>query len=228
MLLKKMALILVACVASVLLAGCAKAAAPEPTATLEPTATSTDTPEPTKTSTASATPTEEPTATTAATHTATPTLTATPTKTATPTPTDEEPTATTEGGPTATIPVSEAPDFVPGGDSVWQLDNEPSNEYSTEACGGHLEADFYGLVAVSKISVETITWRIPDGTTYTLQRTHSNSYWGIGASTMFQGYDLSIAVVFTGSESLGVTYSLLSKDVEGCYHVYQYGGKRAW
>jgi hypothetical protein len=217
-----------------------------PTPTDEPTATTveeTDTPEP------SATPTDEPT------ETPTPTDEPTDTPEPTETPTEESgaaPAATDDGGsgtgdsptdepeqppteqaePTAetpeTSPVGEV-DLVPDGQSVWQLDTEPSSTATAEECAGPLTMDFYGLVAVEKVGDGVITWLIPAGTTYTLQRTagETNVYWGRG-EFFLDDYFLTVSVVFTSNESLGVTYVLVQESVEGCNHVWQYGGFRAW
>ena len=216
----------------VILAACGGQAEPEataePTDEPEPTATETATPEP------SATPTDEPTATD------TPEPTSTPTDTPDPT---ETPTATTfvsSGSSNTAVPTDEATQApasstpetafnnVPPGQSVWQLDNDPSEWYSSDACPGSVYYDFYGLVAIEKISETVISWQVPNGTIYTLQQTEIlNSFWGRGGSPV-EGYYLTISAYFSSPQGMGVTYALISNDIEGCNHVFKYGAARAW
>lgn len=198
--------------------------------------------------------TDEPSPTAAPTETTRPSATPTPEPTESPTP---EPTETviaagggagsgsssssgnTQPAPSGTEP-TDAPqavpptattsgftDFAPGGESVWQLDNVPSEFYSTEACPAPLVVDFYGLVAVTRISTDVLSWQVTNGTIYTLQRTTGNAFWGIGRS-VYPEYALTVSVLFASPDGLGVTYSLLHDNVEGCAHVFQYGAFRAW
>jgi hypothetical protein len=207
----------------------------EETDTPEPSSTPTE--EPTETPTKTKTPTNTPVAIETATETTGPALAATtagdsgtgssptakPAQTNTPTGQAEPATKTLEPSPAGEV------DMVPDGQSVWQLDNEPSSTATSEACPESLPLDFYGLVAVEKVSDGVITWLTPAGTTYTLQRTagETNVYWGRG-DFFLPDYFLTISVVFTSPESLGVTYVLIHQTIEGCNHVWKYGGFRAW
>jgi len=229
----RLALIPIA-VCALVLTGCARESVeeitPEPTEeeTEEPDPTQTPTPEPTETPEPTATPTDEPT---------------------------EEPTAeedeagsaandntsssnsggntnnSSEGEETPTEEETEEtggllPDFAPREQSVWQLDNDPSEFYSSAACAEPFYYNFYGLVAISPVQ-QGLSWTVPAGTTYYVEQQSENVYWGTGRHVV-PGFQLTISVVFGSEEGLGVTYVLISDENKECNHVFKYNAVRAW
>jgi hypothetical protein len=217
---------------ALLITACTPPATPSPTPT--PAPTNTDTPSPTATVTASFTPTASATATSTATQTPTkvPTRrprTATPQPTssgdATATPQDNQPTAEA----TTAVPLTNTPqgvNFAPSVPQVWELETNPYNKTSTDACGGDLAVDFYGLVAVTP-SGDAIIWHRVDGIDYTLALTNLNHYAGAGPSSI-PDYTLSISVTFTSATTLSVTHVLIWESNNDCKRTYQYHGKFSW
>lgn len=183
-------------------------ASPRPTETVEPTETNTPRP------TATHTPTYTPTATATATRRP---VTAAPTATS-----DQNASATPDQSASATPTTAPVADFVPPGDSLWQLDYSPFNVSRTDACPGELVIDFYGRIAVTS-GTDGITWRRPDGSSYSLARLSPNNYAGGGVAPL-AGYNLSIAVTFLSETTLTVTYTLIPQDNTNCNYIYQYNG----
>lgn len=213
--------------AGLLVSACTPAATPSPTPSPLPTTTqtptSTDTPQPTDTPTSTAT--------------ATPTATLTPTKAPTRRPRTPTPQPTNSGGttvtpeenqPTSGPPTStaQAVSWVPTVPQVWQLGTNPISTSSTEACGGDLPVDFYGLVAVTP-SGDALIWHRQDGNDYTLAKVSLNHYAGAGPSSV-PDYTLSISVAFTSQTTLVATHTLISISNADCKHTYTYQGAFAW
>jgi hypothetical protein len=212
---------------------CAPAASPTPTIT--PTETETATP------TASNTPTRTPTAT--KTPTPRPTLTLVPSNTPTrrpPTNTPQGPTAdpnqptaevtnTPEGGQVTEEPTTEpaqGDNYAPLVAQVWQLDTNPISKSSTDACGGEMAVDFYGLVAV-RPDGDNLIWHRQDGNDYTLVKVSLNQYSGGGGSSV-PDFNLSIYVTFTSATTLVANHTLTSISNPDCKHTYKYNGKFNW
>jgi hypothetical protein len=211
----------------VVITACAPPPSPTPTPTLTPT----------DTATATATKTPRPTNTPTLTPTATATATVTPTKAPTrkPTTPSSQPTNSSDvtvtpgdSQPTTEPPTStpQVDNWVPTVSQVWQLGNDPISADSTDACGGHMVIDFYGLVAVTP-SGSGITWQRQDGIVYTLGLTSPNNLYGSGPSSM-PDFTLNISVSFTSPTTLIVSYTLVQNANPDCKHNYRYQGSFAW
>ena len=189
------------------------------TATATPTATVTDTP--TATETATLTPTNLPTRKP---RTATPTASGSETATTTGQPTSAAPSATPQSAPATTQPAGD--NFAPTVAQVWNLDRDPFAKSSTDACGGDLPVDFYGLIGV-KPDGDNLVWHRQDGNDYTLVKLSLNHYAGSGPSSV-QDYNLSISIAFTSATTLVASHTLTSISNPDCKHTYKYNAVFKW
>jgi hypothetical protein len=134
-----------------------------------------------------------------------------------------------DGQPTAEPPTNtpEVENWVPTVAQIWQLGNDPISADSTDACGGHLVIDFYGLVAVAPTGNGGLTWQRQDNIIYTLGLTSPNNLFGSGGSSM-PDFTLNISVSFTSATSLIVSYTLVPSANPDCKHNYRYQGTFNW